>query len=290
MRAPFRVLAAAAVVALLAAGCTATPDPAPGAEDSATPSASSTSTPSQSQPPLPDGLTLSGVIEQDEPDGVPYARVTLADDHPALTVDPDLVSGDLLDAGYTTDQLQQMLQVAARYAVEEGLDSIVVDSDRTQEWLDANRGMFDPSYHAELEASVAMREEGAVMGGLVDNDAADVRESSFGYDLEYPAGGPRISDFVFEVVEQYLHEVDLPALTFRGYATRSVVLRTEDAVAEFEDSVAGRGSDAVPVELVCFTQTYGMTEHEGQWLISGWHNSFQYGADSELCQEIYPQD
>lgn len=289
MRPSTRVLTAL-VVALVAAGCA--PAAGPIAEPTAEPTqhggAPAPTTSAEPSPPeVPEGLALTGVVERDEPDGVPYARVTLADDHPALTLDPALVAQEVLDAGYDLDDLQEMLRVAARYAVEEGLDSIVVDADRRQEWLEANRHWFDPVIHEDVEEAVATRDDGAVMNGLVDNDAADLRETS-GYDLAYPAGAPRITRLVLEVDAVGIAPSGNPAAWFRGYLERPAVPLSDEAVAAYEATGGADGGD--PVELLCFTQAYGLVERDGQWLINGWSNEFRYGADSDLCQEVGPRD
>lgn len=245
----------ASVFAFTAAACSG----GGGSLGNGTPSASPSPTSSYSQEyTVPDGLQLTGVVENDG-EGE-YSRVTLAEDASVLTVNPSNIDPAASEK-FSQEDIDEANRQIARFAVEEGLDSILVDSSRTDEWWEANKDNYDPEYHADVESSLAMREQGAVIGGLVDNDVADLRENS-NYDLKLD-GGPRISSLDISSPQVFVAPNGDLAFKYTGTVKRPAV-----------DTEGKEG-----VELLNFEQNYGVRKGEdGKWRITGWSNSFMYGG------------
>lgn len=250
-RTPTTIRLTAVLVApltLAACGASATEQPPTAHETTATAEPS----PTTPEVALPAGLVLSGVVENDG-DG-DYARVTLTDDSPLLTYDPALVEPDVLESFAQAD-VEEAQRIAARFTVEEGLDSILVASDRVEDWRAANGDKFDPEW-VDLDETLAARDQGAVLGALVDNDVADRRE----YDLALD-GGPRISDFEAALTQVFVAPNGDLAFAFEGELKRPAI-----------------SPEGEPFEEVMeFTETWALyRSDDGRWLITGWDNHHQY--------------
>lgn len=225
---------------------------------------------------VPDGLRLTGVVEQDSPDSTPYGRVTLVDDHPVLTIDPAKIPSEVTDAGYTVADVEGVLAVAARYAIEEGLDSILLETDRREEWLAANQHWWEPSNLENVTLALEDLEEGRWLGGLVDPWLAADRAN---HRLVYAEGGSRISAMDLREPEVLLAPNGDLAVQLGGWVERPAELTsdvTDDDGTVYEAGTAG-------VELTCFEQAYAAVPHEGQWVFTGWNTAFHHGRDSDLC-------
>ncbi|WP_182112526.1 MULTISPECIES: hypothetical protein [unclassified Actinotalea] len=207
------------------------------------------------------------MTEVDTPDGTPYARVTLAADHPALTIDETKVDPAVLEAGYTHDQLAQITSVGALWVVEEGVDSILVDSVRVDEWAAANMHRYMESSRPDVLEALDERTEGKALSALVDNDVLGKRAER-GYALAYEPGAARIQRFHMAAGEHTLAPNGDPAVTFTGFLVRL----TNAPGGQLEGSI------------LCFEQAVAFADVDGQWLMSSWRNSFVY-ADRAVCAE-----
>ena len=197
-------------------------------------------------------------MTDDDGDGE-YARVSLPDDSPVYDYDPSVVQPDVLSAGFTEQDITEAQRVAADFAVEEGLDSILVASDRTDEWYEQNADKFSPANLPYVQEALADRTPGKTLGGLVDNDVNNGRDTEGGYRL-VSDGGPRISRLDIQNSGVLLSPSGNLAFEFTGRAHRPGV-----------NSAGEQGE-----EVLGFTLTYSFEQIGGAWLIDGWNNTFVY--------------
>lgn len=202
---------------------------------------------------LPEGLRING---KDNDGAGEYSRVSLAEGSPVYTYNAAVVQPDAA-ATYSEAEITEAQRVAANFAVEEGVDSILVDADRTGEWYEQNAGKFTDERAVAVQEVMSQREAGSTLGGLVDNDVNGGRTA---YDI-VTDGGPRISALNMEKSNVFLVENGDVAIEFEGSVTRRAV----------------NSSGEVGEEEMNFTQTYSLhNQGNGQWLISGWKNLYTY--------------
>lgn len=256
-------ISTASVFALSAAACSGgggslegTPTPTP---DSTTTSAPPTSDPTTEAPQptaIPAGLVSAGVGNDGNGE---YTRIALADDSALYNYDAAIVQPDA-SASFSEQDITEAQRVAADFAVEEGVDSILVDSARTDEWYAQNSDKFSPTGLSSVQEAMEKREDGKALGGLVDNDVLDKRNVATNYGLKID-GGSRISELNIQKSNVFTAPNGDLAIEFSGTAIRPTINASGESNAE----------------LLTFKQTYALEKSEGKWLISGWSNSFTYG-------------
>ena len=197
---------------------------------------------------VPAGLEMAGKDNDGEGE---YSRVSLAEGSPLYTYDPAVVSPEIASA-FSSQDIVEAQRIAADFAVEEGVDSILVDSSRVDEWYAQNASKFDETSISDVEEALTVRESGQVLNGLVANDVLGGR----GYDLATD-GGPRISALNIAISSVFSAPNGDLAFEFTGSATRRAL---------------GQGD-----EVMDFKQAYALVKgNDGQWRISGWNNTFTY--------------
>lgn len=202
---------------------------------------------------VPAGLEIAS---KDNDGAGEYSRVSLPDDSPVYAYNAGVVQPDVASL-FSEQDISEAQRAAADFAVEEGVDSILVDSNRTDEWYEQNASKFTEAGAADVQVALTQREKGSTLSGLVDNDVNGGRTD---YDI-VTDGGPRISAMNIDNSNVFMAPNGDLAVEFQGSVTRRAVAPTGET----------------GTEVMNFTQTYSLQKGaDGQWLISGWNNSFKY--------------
>lgn len=200
------------------------------------------------------GLVSNGT----ENDGAgEYTRVTFGEDAKIFKLDESLLTPEVTSL-YSTDELTEALKSAATFTLEEGLDSIILSADRTNEWVENNSLKITPKYRSQVAEAMTVKSGPGAAGALVNTFMTGGRETG-----EYTMmldGGPRISDLVMENAKISLTAEGDPLFEFAGTVSRRVTLNSGEAATE---KVPFRASYSV-----------ARVSPESPWLISGWRNMF----------------
>lgn len=151
-------VAGAALAALTLSGCTATPGPEAKVSSVAS---SAPATPSATPSPTPTQL-VPGYTGTPAPPGKPvaigdkaYLQSTIADDDPAMVLNPGLVHQEST-AYFTPDDLQAALATIVKFTAEEGIDSTLNGGLETpDQWWARNKDRFHPNFEHFIYEEIA---------------------------------------------------------------------------------------------------------------------------------------